>query len=588
MVHLLEDVAGETLYLERPHVFRNPAEFHLCAPLQQIPGGYFSLGLTTNARLFRLNDVVLDADRAVLLHDDQAIDDTKYFMPKELHSVPDPTRTIQLPEGPRYIIGYNTAHATYHHWLIQCLPAIDWGLQLNRDRPVQLVLPKLAPWQEEMISLLGYGEVERVTVQSGHFYRLPQTEYAEYLNGNTAFNLPTTVLGTARRLLKRMPYKKSGTRILYVPHTTFFYGRLENESAVIDILRTNGATILDPRLRIADKMSLFRDADIIIGLHGSDLANILFARPGALLWEWTPQHYQNVVINRLAQLSQVDYWGDVLESRPAKDGGHTLSIDLDLFGQRLSDILGRVAERAVGESLPKMYATVQRDLAPMDHIMSMFQSLGQNCDFGLLQRYARVEPLGLLRFTGNSLNQLLTALDDGFSGVGDPANLRVVLAGEAPKREFMVVERQVGGYHTFILEGEMTEDEMRVRQARYLTFLRRKFLEDLRSGEKIWVWRETTPSSPERIAHLVDRLRRFGPNRLLWITVDDDTARHGRIESISPHLIRGYAGPIAADRLNYTTPLQPWFEICEKAYRVWRADLGDVEQTLAMQEYVKP
>jgi hypothetical protein len=116
--------------------------------------------------------------------------------------------------------------------------------------------------------------------------------------------------------------------------------------------------------------------------------------------------------------------------------------------------------------------------------MLAFESLGESCDFGLMQRCAGVEPLGIYRFAGTSLDQLLSALDNEFDGVGDPENFSLVLGGRAPYREFMVAERTIGGYHTFIVEGEMEPDEVRTRQAKHLKFLRRKILEDLRTAEK--------------------------------------------------------------------------------------------------------
>lgn len=54
-------------------------------------------------------------------------------------------------------------------------------------------------------------------------------------------------------------------------------------------------------------------------------------------------------------------------------------------------------------------------------ILGQFESLGDNCEFGLVQRIGGIEPLGLLRFAGfhipveYRLNRLLDALERGFS-----------------------------------------------------------------------------------------------------------------------------------------------------------------------------
>ena len=52
-----------------------------------------------------------------------------------------------------------------------------------------------------------------------------------------------------------------------------------------------------------------------------------------------------------------------------------------------------------------------------------FESLGHNCEFGLMQRDLDAEPLGLLRFGGIEPAALLAGLDCAFAGIDDPRGL---------------------------------------------------------------------------------------------------------------------------------------------------------------------
>jgi hypothetical protein len=54
-----------------------------------------------------------------------------------------------------------------------------------------------------------------------------------------------------------------------------------------------------------------------------------------------------------------------------------------------------------------------------------FESIGDNCEFGLVQRMAGAEPLGLLRFSSTPLPLLVRALRARFDGLADPANVLV-------------------------------------------------------------------------------------------------------------------------------------------------------------------
>lgn len=155
--------------------------------------------------------------------------------------------------------------------------------------------------------------------------------------------------------------------------------------------------------------------------------------------------------------------------------------------------------------------------------MLAFESLGDNCEFGLVQRHARVEPLGLLRFAGMSLGKLVAALEAKLDGLGTIDTVTVYPAGEPGHRELMVHETWLDTrYHTFVSEGKITAGELRERETKRLGFLRRKMLDDLAVGEKIWVWRELGMTDPARLQPLVNVLRSFGPNILLWVVEADD------------------------------------------------------------------
>src|SRR5579885_2880091 len=54
---------------------------------------------------------------------------------------------------------------------------------------------------------------------------------------------------------------------------------------------------------------------------------------------------------------------------------------------------------------------------PPDQLMMRFESLGENCEFGLAQRRCGAEPLGLLRFASAPLEKLLAGLEGRFEGM---------------------------------------------------------------------------------------------------------------------------------------------------------------------------
>jgi capsular polysaccharide biosynthesis protein len=563
----IAQAATSTAYFERARVHRGRSEIRLDDVQLRQPSGlrFQATGVTSTVRNFTIANAVLDADTGLLFHDQLEIPETSYFVP-EGAGRDRQTRDgnlVRLDDSEDFIIAYNNAHLGYQHWLTQCVPAIDWALRQERTRPVRLVLPVLTSWQEDILDILGYGRVPRLTLQPNTRYWLPHVEYSEFLNGSTSFGVCLSGRDTARRILDRLSPTPARHPILFVPCSNPYYGTIRNEAEVIDLFRRLGVHIVDQRLSTAARINLFRHAQVVIGPHGQGLVDIQFCKPGTLLWEWMPRHHQNASINRLAQAAEADYWGDLFESDP---GSHTPGqwfVNLDTVTQRLSEATQRLTSYAAGIGLHPVVTK------PLSEVMLSFESLGDNCEFGLVQRHAGAEPLGLLRFAGISLGKLVAALEAKFDGVGAIDNVTVYLAGEPSRREFMVHETSLDmRYHTSMLEGEIEAEHLRKREAGRLGFLRRKLLEDLAGGEKIWVWRELGMTDPARLLPLMAALRSLGPNIMLWVVEAVDVHPAGTVERLDRDFMKGYVERLAP--YENATDISPaaWFEVCENAYKL--------------------
>ncbi len=217
-------------------------------------------------------------------------------------------------------------------------------------------------------------------------------------------------------------------------------------------------------------------------------------------------------------------------------------------------------------------------MLPRSQIMLSFEALGDNCEFGLVQRQAGIEPLGLLRFAGfhipieQRLARLVDALDARFEGLGSLGTVRVEPAGEAGRREFLVYENAWGlMYHTFQMEGQIKPETLRSQEGQKLQFLCRKFLTDIEHGEKILVWKSNLPLDEQQVERLVARLRALGPNLLLWVEQADAAHPAGSVEARGDALLKGYVDRFAPYDDATAISYEPWFRMCEEAYRLTRA-----------------
>src|ERR1041384_3955367 len=98
------------------------------------------------------------------------------------------------------------------------------------------------------------------------------------------------------------------------------------------------------------------------------------------------------------------------------------------------------ARHAQSEPAPWLYPLPNWNCRPLRELMLRFESIGENCEFGLVQRRCGAEPLGLFRFASAPLPKLLAGLGARFEGLSHPDNLDVQLSQNG--REYLVTDRK--------------------------------------------------------------------------------------------------------------------------------------------------
>jgi len=218
---------------------------------------------------------------------------------------------------------------------------------------------------------------------------------------------------------------------------------------------------------------------------------------------------------------------------------------------------------------PALPAWAGPTAAPCEALPDMlkFESLGQNCEFGLAQRRCGVDTLGLLRFSNTPLPILLRALRARFEGMGGPGTLEVKLAGNG--REYMVEDKLFGVVqHAWVLVGEDTPERIGVRESRRVPRLVVKLIEELALAEKIFVFHSVEPISLADALELAAVLRTFGPNTLLWVDLADASNPPGRVARMAPGLLKGFMDRFAPAENAHDLSLDCWVAVCHAALRL--------------------
>ncbi len=202
-------------------------------------------------------------------------------------------------------------------------------------------------------------------------------------------------------------------------------------------------------------------------------------------------------------------------------------------------------------------------------LMLQMESLGHNCELGLVQRRCGAEPLGLLRFAGISVPHLLEGLDFCFDGIDDPAELRLYPNWEGPTEWVGRNLRYDLHWHTHRPVVEAERAAVLADEAKKLRFKRRRFVDVLESGEKLFVYQRPEHHEAAHVLPILNVLRSHGDNALLFMAVNH-AAPAGSVDRLSADLYRGNLARVPPTNWSDDSDLRAWISICANAYRLWR------------------
>ncbi len=359
--------------------------------------------------------------------------------------------------------------------------------------------------------------------------------------------------------------------------------RIVNNAALAAVLADEGyASIRMSALDPAAQIGLLARARHVVAPHGMGLTGLVFNQTGGSVLEIFNPRIGTDAYAFVARALGMNYRFSV--GHDQDDGRLGTKADVDAVLSLVRSLAPRpgasVAHHDCGGDRPRLDATTAKTLSHSDpskeavpaHAPShpmltdtelglQFESLGDNCEFGLVQRFVGAEPLGFLRFNYTAFSALTEMLDTDFTEVDRPEDIALVRANEAGDSELLVHNRRYGySYHTF--RHDTDAGPVRAQQLRVVSFLRDKLVGDLRSAEKIFV-RKGVPSADDA-ASLLRRLRRYGPVTLLWVLPEDELCTSGTVRVLQPGLLQGFIDRLAPPVDAYD--LSPaWITVCRNA-----------------------
>ena len=254
------------------------------------------------------------------------------------------------------------------------------------------------------------------------------------------------------------------------------------------------------------------------------------------------------------------------------DGRHLCFYLYDLFLQDCDAVhLARRRDllQALGNPVARSgRAVLGGDALPDADIAVAFESLGNDCELGFVQRQLGAEPIGLLRFAGMPLIHLVRGLRSGFAGLAEDATFR--MQTDVHSELIGVDDHYKLEYHTAQYRPDADPESLRLSEITRQKFLARKLIEDLEDAEKIFVIKDKNGLPGDYLMLLMDAIRALGSGVLLWVDVADNIHPVGSADVIAPGLMKGYLDRFAnLPEGPHTTSLESWRLMLRNAHALW-------------------
>ncbi len=261
--------------------------------------------------------------------------------------------------------------------------------------------------------------------------------------------------------------------------------------------------------------------------------------------------------------------GEHRRAMPLWEALYRRAADINAIRNDLRDVLWRARLDQADAATPAfeipailLEDTVATDRATRDLLMR-FESLGDTCEFGILQRRFGAEPLGLLRWASVDPPDLLAALRSRFEGVGTPEQTTIGVTNGA----YWLLDTRFNFYFaTFTLEKFEPREPFYVDQCQRVRFLRRSMLETLEAGKSILVYKYDPAYSTAQLFELHDAVRSYNQRAmLLGVRLQQPDHPSGSVEVLREGLLAGYIDRFSDVDLSIET----WLAICRQAADIY-------------------
>lgn len=228
----------------------------------------------------------------------------------------------------------------YGHFLFETASSAFALRSLIRDGRLRVLTPRgTALWPAEVLGVVGVPP--RALFPSHHRnIAFDNLIVSSTCSGVSTFTPGAVMCELAKHVTASLPRTKERRRLYLSREGAKMTSArlLANEITLFTELRKLGFVAIEPgALSFRDQIRIFSEAEIVVGLHGSAFANIIFSRPGCIVVDILPEHWADIGggwVQNVTNLFEQQYVYIVSKSI-AIGHGHAVVADVDLVVDRV-------------------------------------------------------------------------------------------------------------------------------------------------------------------------------------------------------------------------------------------------------------
>lgn len=233
----------------------------------------------------------------------------------------------------------------YYHWLFDVLPRLKLIQDtFSIDSNVTYLLPDNSrPYQKETLSLLEIPTDKQLTsLESNHIKceRCIATSYPSY--NDIHRDVPKWIIEHLRNVFLPFSQPTELNPFIYISRSDSHKKRfLIGEEQLSDELAKRGFRIVElSNLKVIDQISLFSQAEMIVGVHGAGFANLTFCKKGCKVLELFSPDYKPKLYELISNHLDLNYNKMILDKkRSAKSKQHSHVV---LTRSKMKEILEKI------------------------------------------------------------------------------------------------------------------------------------------------------------------------------------------------------------------------------------------------------